>query len=744
MKRTKRYIPFTHTKRTKFITNINGNLDNPTKIYTHATEFVPTPIWPKFVIRRGRRSILHNRFQKVFIPPPFTYIPYNNDTTHNPIWPKFIIRRGRRSVVPPYEYEKYKKLFNTTTSTQIPTITKHTHSKYCNCRRSRRTIHTNRNREIWYSIVSSTSTYNDNEDKDLKEMYNQYANGQRSGSHNTAITTTYMPALNDPILDTLVRNHRVRFPGRNCRGPFEELNEIPSEPLTSVDKDNSSITNDRDKHVKHKRSAEPGLNPFSLLIINRLRNKDGSIRPLFSSQPKVTVPNPLSVIPSSTIDYDKDLSKPTIPKTSATIISPIQLQEFMKTLPQNGVDTIKKYDHETELINIDNLQEKMQNYDGSRQQFALNNMPGLGNEELKILNKRSVDKNDHQRHKRWFWSKHTTTRRPQIIPPRVPEFMLDRPDLPLDVKDKYDHEHDPLDSDQLMMSNQIKNRKRNILSNVDTETPHNQTPIVPSRENTMIIDELEDEETVLKKIKIAEEKRIESFTKWLIEFQPRVIVEYENRKHYLEQLNNEDYDKYPERKPVPLPTEYIQSMEARGVSYDDALIQWREKERAHRLWRAEVEFIAFPNRNRPDVVMEDFDLTFKDINYDFDPQFPEGTADDPTAYRVHTLHDGRQLPARKSRRNAWRERQAQILSVPVEKFQEQLLEKEILHSIESQGMIKNRKRRSVDQQTTSKVAWRCITPIENNSSALPEHGIKYLTIGGRVVEDKFDFNAKPR
>jgi len=446
---------------------------------------------------------------------------------------------------------------------------------------------------------------------------------------------------------------------------------------------------------------------------------------------------------------------------------------------------------------------------------------------LEMRNKRSVDENkeetrkllagenvNNKRNKRCFWRTVTTTYPPQSTPSQVPYLTPFRPAETLDVMDKYNQEHDPLDLDQIQtrMENVRKSRdiltkriKRNIPSSVNTEIPLPQTTTQSKEEKlatlkiqlkdsilfnylmykvyhllasekrpsiaivnentekefrtrnkrsvddydieTTTVDELEDEEKVLEKTRIAEQKATESFTKWWNEFQPRAVVEYENRKHWREQLNNEDYDNYPERKPSPSPIEYLKSCKAKGIPYKDALIQWRQIERLHRMWRAEVEYTAYPNKNRPEIVMEDFDLTYKDIIYDFDPQHPEGTADDPTAYLVQTQPNGSRIPARKSRHDVWLEKQARAFPSPVENVQEQLLENEVLRSVESQSTIKNRKRRSSDQRTTSKVAWRCMMPVDadlNEPQTLPENGVKYLTVGGRIIEDKMELNENQR
>jgi len=407
----------------------------------------------------------------------------------------------------------------------------------------------------------------------------------------------------------------------------------------------------------------------------------------------------------------------------------------------------------------------------------------------------------NKRNKRCFWSSATTVATPQSSP-HISDLIPIRPIETLDVIDKYDEDHDPLNKDNVenvRKSRDIptKRIKRNIPPRVNTEMSVPQTTTQSKEEKlatlkiqlkdsilfnylmyrlyhvlgsdrrpsvtmvskntekefatrnkrsaddydteTTTVDELEDEEIVLEKTRIAEQKKSESFMKWWNEFQPRAVIEYENRKHWREQLNNKDYDNYPERKPLPSPIEYLKSCKADGIPYKDALIKWRQKERVYRMWRAEVEYTAYPGRNRPEVVMEDFDLTYKDIIYDFDPQHPEGTADDPTAYLVQTLSNGSRVPARKSRHDVWQEKQARMFPSSAEKTQEQLLENEVLRSIASRTTTNNRKRRNSDQRTTSKVAWRCMMPVDadlNDPLTLPENGVKYLTVGGRVIEDK--------
>lgn len=255
----------------------------------------------------------------------------------------------------------------------------------------------------------------------------------------------------------------------------------------------------------------------------------------------------------------------------------------------------------------------------------------------------------------------------------------------------------------------------------------------------------DDEEAVLEQIRIAEEEKKKIFEKWWPEFQENAMIEYKNRWRLAKGIEEENYDKYPERKPVPSPIDYLQLSEKNGVPYKEAVIQWREMERTHRMWRAEVEYLVYPYRNSPDVVMNDFDMTYKDIEYDFNPQYPEGTSKDPTAYRVQTLPGGYRLTARQSRRNAWNERQLRAASkktVISNRYKKRFItsgtKKKFLDKDNLKG---SREKRSYDDEflkhhPLSRFTWHCILSVDSDSSQTQDVGLKFLTVGGEMIHHK--------
>jgi len=216
------------------------------------------------------------------------------------------------------------------------------------------------------------------------------------------------------------------------------------------------------------------------------------------------------------------------------------------------------------------------------------------------------------------------------------------------------------------------------------------------------------------------------------------------------QLSNGDinvinYGVIPDNARVPSSVRYLKYAKTHGIPYKQALFKWRSLERARRQKIAEVSYTAFPGQNHPDIVMRDFDKTFDGIEYDFNPMYPEGTIDDPTAYRALTLPDGYQLEPRLSRRTTFEQKQSRDApeSATVKGIFK-VIHSNTLNGHSDQGntqILKKRIRRSSSQHNqqqhaTTKFTWRCEMAIDNDDKQLPQQeiGAKFLTYGGRVVE----------
>lgn len=118
---------------------------------------------------------------------------------------------------------------------------------------------------------------------------------------------------------------------------------------------------------------------------------------------------------------------------------------------------------------------------------------------------------------------------------------------------------------------------------------------------------------------------------------------------------------------------------------------------------------------------------------------PEGTADDPIAYQALTLPGGYQQEPRLSRRTTFEQKRSESATAfgPIHFVN--------MDDRTDQGNTQNlnqRRRRSSAQQNqqqhaTTTFTWRCEMAVDNDVKQLPqfENGAKFLTYGGRVVEN---------
>ncbi|XP_022171596.1 uncharacterized protein LOC111034615 [Myzus persicae] len=277
-------------------------------------------------------------------------------------------------------------------------------------------------------------------------------------------------------------------------------------------------------------------------------------------------------------------------------------------------------------------------------------------------------------------------------------------------------------------------------------------PHIPYREKRSLDEDLNekykstenDEEEALKKIKALDQ--FNRYMRWLNIVNAMVSIKYHRFEQSNKKIKENEYEIFPEDKPVPSPVKYLKFAEMAGIPYKQALINWRSMERAYRQKEAEVAFTAYPGQNHPDIVMKDFDQTFDGIEYDFDPLHPEGTADDPIAYRALTLPIGYQIKPQQSRRTTYEQKQSRDApesATVVSHFQ-------AVHSNslndrthqENTPSLNQRMRRSSTQQNqqqsaTTTFSWSCEMQVDDDEKHFqqPQRGAKFLTYGGRIVEN---------
>ncbi|KAL4126877.1 hypothetical protein QTP88_011077 [Uroleucon formosanum] len=329
---------------------------------------------------------------------------------------------------------------------------------------------------------------------------------------------------------------------------------------------------------------------------------------------------------------------------------------------------------------------------------------------------------------------------------------------------KHDHGMDGMDG--------IKHRKKRCLftetktsteryRDVQFENPKTGDPTEPSskpktyfgttenptaryiRPRSIFEDEViaDDDDEAVKKMKITEQqnRRIRWFNIM------RVVESIRNNPMLQPNRNTKDkeYEVIPENTKVPPAVRYLKHAESQGIPYIQALFNWRSMERAYRQRIAEVAYSAYPGQIHPDIVMGDFDQTYDGIEYDFNPWYPEGTMDDPTAYRALTLPGGYKLEPRLSRRPTFEQEHSSDDPESATVFSP-IRVADINYSTdqENTSSLNKRMRRSstqLNQQQHARASftWRCEMAVDNDVKQLPqpENGAKFLTYGGRVVEN---------
>lgn len=280
-------------------------------------------------------------------------------------------------------------------------------------------------------------------------------------------------------------------------------------------------------------------------------------------------------------------------------------------------------------------------------------------------------------------------------------------DLHIDVE----FENSPQKGDQMEQVDDIYRKRRSVDEDV----------------NDKLNTDLDDEEAVLAKIGFLEE--INRLVRWWNVMRVRLAIAYLNMQN-TGQSNKFKPNQVLEMPAVPTPDKFLKYAASQCVSNKVALITWRSLERTHRRFEAAVNYTAHPGNKHPDTIMKDFDQTFKDIEYDFNPQYPEGTVDDPTAYRVLTLPNGNQEGPRYTRRLTWERKKAQA-AASKSASTDQKNSFNVNQRIRRSSLEENQK-----QHAITKFTWRCEMAVVNDDKELQENeiGAKFLTYGGRIVE----------
>jgi len=195
-------------------------------------------------------------------------------------------------------------------------------------------------------------------------------------------------------------------------------------------------------------------------------------------------------------------------------------------------------------------------------------------------------------------------------------------------------------------------------------------------------------------------------------------IEYLRKRSIWQSNEDIKYNKYDNIPPVTALVRYLKNAEAHGVPYKQALLNWRTMEREYRQRISETLYTAFLGLNHPNTSMRNFYQTFDGIEYDFDPMHPEGTA----------WPGGYQQEPQLSHSTTF----GPIHVVDIDDSTDQG---------NTQSLNQRRRRRSTrqnhQQHATTTFTWRCEMAVDNDVKQLPqlENGAKFLTYGGRVVEN---------
>ncbi|XP_025196850.1 uncharacterized protein LOC112595758 isoform X2 [Melanaphis sacchari] len=243
--------------------------------------------------------------------------------------------------------------------------------------------------------------------------------------------------------------------------------------------------------------------------------------------------------------------------------------------------------------------------------------------------------------------------------------------------------------------------------------------------------------------KVNEIEKVRSLIRWWNLMRVLPLIEHRIWNQSNTDTKKTEYEVFPDTSmtPVPSPVKYLEFAKILGIPYKEAVLKWRSLERKYRQREAEVDYTAYPGQNHPDIVMRDFDQTFDGIEYDFNPLYPEGTVDDPTAYRVLTLPGGYRIEPRLSRRTTFAEKQLGATSESVKVDSDfQYIQSNSLNDGLNTLMPKRIKRSSTlpnqQQRATTKFTWNCIMPVDNDEKQPHnlESGAKFLVYGGRIME----------
>lgn len=408
-----------------------------------------------------------------------------------------------------------------------------------------------------------------------------------------------------------------------------------------------------------------------------------------------------------TYDYDGDKLEPVNRKKrclwaqSSSTIAPTVPGELHDVNRDKNMDTIEKFNREHDSLHLDNL-------------------PKNKNENIPVI---VVAQKSY---KNAFFSEKSTTYEPGAMERLINKIgtlmkgKKSRPAAQLEVERR----RPAVPAYTLVFNDDVTGRQKRSTEDVDYRE--------------QMATEYREMEEMVKLAPIIAEETAEKFKSWWTNFRNDMLDYYRTAYGLTEQLNEVEHYKYPEMRPMPSVMQFLNKARLLKVPYEKALIQWRTLEREHRMWLADLEFVAFPGQNHPDVSLGDFDHTYEDIELEFDPRYPEGTAEDPTLYRVYTVPGGGpRIGARMTRRAAWqRKRQQMSGKVPRPGYMDGLSPPPSPFD-----MLRSRRgKRDVDEQPSpqtaepQKYAWRCVQPVQDTGDS-ETIGVKFLTMGGRIYDE---------
>ncbi|XP_050061651.1 uncharacterized protein LOC114129914 isoform X2 [Aphis gossypii] len=333
--------------------------------------------------------------------------------------------------------------------------------------------------------------------------------------------------------------------------------------------------------------------------------------------------------------------------------------------------------------------------------------------------KSTIQRKKREVEDKYSWEKLSTT-----TTERVRDLWTENPMIPMDLMEPFFWTTKKIETTPSSDYDEYSRKKRSTDEDLDEE--------FKSRNY--------EEEAALKKIKVIEE--VSKLIRMGNVIRALPYISHRRHDQSNRDIKENEYELFPDTSmaSVPSPAKYLELAKIIGIPYKEAVLKWRSLERKYRQQEAEADYAVYPGQNHPDIVMRDFDQTFDGIEYDFNPLYPEGTDEDPTAYRALTLPGGYRLEPRLSRRTKFEGKQldAALESTTTDSnfkyIQPNSINDQKYTLKTNKRMRRSSTQNNQQQHTTTKFTWRCIMPVNNDEKQHDnlEAGAKFLTYGGRI------------